>query len=83
MGSRANVWGVNSSNEIFRYTGNHANPWALVPGPGRLSDIGVAAEGTVWGVNAANEIFKYTGKGTNPWAQVPGALCGISVVPGP
>ena len=78
VGSQVNVWGLNLSNEIFRYTGNDAKPWALVPGP-LLSDIGVAGDGTVWGVNAANEIFNYTGNGANPWAQVPGALCRISV----
>jgi len=78
VGSQVNVWGLNLSNEIFRYTGNDAKPWALVPGP-LLSEIGVAGDGTVWGVNAANEIFNYTGNGANPWAQVPGALCRISV----
>lgn len=57
-GSSTNVWGVNAAGNIFRYTGNDANPWVQIPGA--LSDIGVGADGTVWGVNAAGNIFRYT-----------------------
>ncbi|MEE1766729.1 hypothetical protein PUR34_00340, partial [Streptomyces sp. JV185] len=53
-GSRTNVWGVNANANIYRYTGDDANPWVQIPGA--LTDIGAAADGTVWGVNAAGDI---------------------------
>ncbi|MFD8004173.1 tectonin domain-containing protein, partial [Streptomyces mirabilis] len=32
VGSRTHVWGVNSSGQIYRYTGHDANPWIGIPG---------------------------------------------------
>ena len=58
-GSRTNVWGVNSADQIWRYTNQDANPWLQIPGG--LSDVGAAADGTVWGVNSAGNIWRYTG----------------------
>ncbi|MEE1767433.1 hypothetical protein PUR34_04375, partial [Streptomyces sp. JV185] len=31
-GSRTNVWGVNANANIYRYTGDDANPWVQIPG---------------------------------------------------
>ncbi|MFC9283709.1 tectonin domain-containing protein, partial [Streptomyces collinus] len=41
VGSRTNVWGVNSAGNIYRYTNNDASPWVQVPGG--LTDIGAGA----------------------------------------
>ncbi|MGW1988161.1 tectonin domain-containing protein, partial [Streptomyces collinus] len=41
VGSRTNVWGVNSAGNIYRYTNNDASPWEQVPGG--LTDIGAGA----------------------------------------
>ncbi|MFJ2134506.1 tectonin domain-containing protein, partial [Streptomyces sp. NPDC087845] len=58
-GSRTHVWGVNSLDQIYRYTGHDTNPWIGIPG--RAVDIGVAADGTVWHVNSDGAIYRYTG----------------------
>ncbi len=50
---------VNSSNQIYRYTGHDANPWIGIPGG--ATDIGVAADGNVWHVNSSGGIWRYTG----------------------
>jgi virginiamycin B lyase len=47
------VWGVNSSDNIFRWTGNG---WQQVPGA--LKQISVGNTTNVWGVNSADNIFK-------------------------
>ena len=31
-GSSTNVWGVNAAGNIYRYTGDDANPWIEIPG---------------------------------------------------
>ena len=68
VGSVTNVWGVNSVGNIYRYTGDDANPWVQIPGPGgHLSDIGAAADGTVWVVNSVGNIYHYT------WDEHPGS----------
>jgi len=56
-GSVTNVWGVNAAQQIYRYTGNDANPFFRIPGA--LVNVSAAADGTVWGVNAAGQIFRY------------------------
>ena len=70
VGSRTNVWGVNSAGEIYRYTQDDANPWIQVPGT--LTDIGAAADGTVWGVNSAGNSYRYSGDGT--WTPIGGSV---------
>ncbi|MGW3407383.1 tectonin domain-containing protein, partial [Streptomyces zhihengii] len=30
VGSRTNVWGVNSAGNIYRYTNNDASPWVQI-----------------------------------------------------
>lgn len=75
VGSKANVWGVNSDGSIYCYTQKYRNPWILVPGG--LEDIGVGSDGTVWGVTASGVIFRYSEHGA--WTQIPGNLKRISV----
>jgi hypothetical protein len=74
-GSVTSVWGVNSGDNIFRYTGDDSKAWIQIPGA--LTDIGAAADGTVWGVNRGGDIFRYTWDSTH-WKKIPGALKRIS-----
>jgi hypothetical protein len=46
------VWGVNSANNIFRWTGSG---WQ--PVPGALKQISTGDVNKVWGVNSADAIF--------------------------
>jgi virginiamycin B lyase len=50
------MWGVNSSNQIFRWNGTG---WAGVPG--ELKYISIGTDGAVWGVNSSDQIFQWTG----------------------
>ena len=75
-GSVTNVWGVNSSGNIYRYTGDDGNPW-VQPGPGAFVDIGAGADGSVWGVNSVRHIYRYSSNRAQ-WAQVNGKLVAIS-----
>jgi hypothetical protein len=54
VGSAGLIWGVNASDQIFRYTGE--NEWQQIQGG--LKHVSVASDGTVFGVNANNEIFR-------------------------
>ncbi|MET9496939.1 hypothetical protein [Streptomyces sp. NPDC006552] len=47
------------STQIYRYSGQDANPWVGIPG--QAVDIGAAAAGTVWHVAAAGAICRYAG----------------------
>src|SRR6266550_123654 len=77
-GMARNVWGVNSSGHVYRYTGDDKNPWVRVPGT--LTEITAASDGTVWGVNSAGHIYRYTGdRDTKDWKRIPGTLHEISV----
>jgi virginiamycin B lyase len=61
VGSRTNVWGIDKSGEIFRYSGDDNDPWISIPLGGDPGlDIGAAADGTVWYLDAAGEIFRYS-----------------------
>ena len=65
------VGGVNSKDEIFRWTGNSFTP---VPN-GALKQISVGNSKNIWGVNAKNQIFIWTGNG---WRQIAGELSYVS-----
>ncbi len=71
VGSSSLVWGVNSSDQIFRRDGN---AWTKIPGI--LKQISIAADGTIWGVNASDEIFRRDG---NAWTKIAGQLKYVSV----
>ena len=78
-GSVTNVWGVNSHQQVYRYTGNDDQAWARFHGI-LLTDIGAAADGTVWGVNSDGEVFRYKWH-TDEWTKIIGcpSLSRISV----
>src|SRR5262245_34824111 len=66
------MWGVNSANEIFRWTGQG---WEHIPG--QLKYVSIGTDGAVWGVNTEDQIFRWTGSG---FKHVPnGALKQIAV----
>lgn len=87
------VWGVNSSDDIYRRTGvSHQNPigsgWEKVEG--KLKHVCLAAQPgaapgnfTVWGVNSQNNIYMKSGvtahSAGGPWQQVEGQLKQIHV----
>src|SRR6266550_2503708 len=78
-GMARNVWGVNSSGHVYRYTGDDKNPWVRVPGT--LTEITAASDGTVWGINSAGHIYRYTW-GSSPgdpghWVRIPGTVASI------
>jgi hypothetical protein len=75
------VWGVNSGNHVFRYTGDQdsSNPWKSVNGS--LKRIAVGSRTNVWGVDPAGKIYKYTNNdasGSNPWVNIPGTATDIA-----
>jgi len=53
VGSDGSVWGVNSLDKIYRWTGSD---WTLVGGS--LKQVSVGPDGSVWGVNSSNEIYR-------------------------
>jgi hypothetical protein len=70
--SAGEMWGVNSANEIFRWTGAG---WEHIPG--QLKYVSIGTDGAVWGVNTGDQIFRWTGSG---FQLVPnGALKQIAV----
>jgi len=71
VGSATNIWGVNASDNIFRWNGSG---WVQVPGALRF--IAAAADGTVWGVNGAGTPFRWGG---NDWVKMPGTVSAVSV----
>lgn len=73
VGFGGEVWGVNSSDMIYRYNGN--NTWTQIAG--RLKHVSVGQNGVVWGVNSSDNIYRYNGN--NTWTQISGALKQIEV----
>jgi len=72
VGHDGTVWGVNSSDNIYRYQGN--NQWTQISGA--LKQISVGSSNNVWGVNSSDNIYRWTG---TTWQQIPGALKNVSV----
>ena len=72
LGSRGrNGLGVNSSDNIYRRSGNG---WVKVAG--KLQQISVGSSSQLWGVNSNNNIYRRSG---NSWIKVPGGLKHVSV----
>jgi virginiamycin B lyase len=65
------VWGVNSSDNIFRWLGGG---WEQIPGS--LKQVSVGSATQIWGVNSSDNIFRWTGSG---WVQVAGGLKHVAV----
>jgi hypothetical protein len=75
-GLGAEVWGINASQQIFRF---NSNSNAFVQIPGLLKTIAVGGPSGnvgVWGINAANNVYEFDGTG---FVQVPGQLTQIAV----
>jgi virginiamycin B lyase len=72
------VWAINSSNKVFRFDPNIANP--LVPIGGILQTFKQIAAGGdgVWAVSLSNEIFQFQ-EDPESFVQVPGTLTSIAV----
>lgn len=70
VGSASNVWALDATGNIYRYSGDTWNPVA-----GNLKQISAATDGTVVGVNAGDEIFRYE---NGSWVRLPGLLRSIS-----
>ncbi|MCA0237190.1 MAG: hypothetical protein LCH81_12475 [Bacteroidetes bacterium] len=69
-GSRDNIWGVNTGNEIYCWT---ENTWKRQIGS--LQQISAAADGSVWGVNEQNKVYRRDG---TVFLQAPGLLRQVS-----
>ncbi|MYU19423.1 hypothetical protein GTZ78_54270, partial [Streptomyces sp. SID8361] len=60
------VWGVNSGNQIYRYTGDQGTTnWVGINGS--LVRIDAGSRTNVWGVDSAGAIYRYTNYDANPW----------------
>jgi virginiamycin B lyase len=66
------VWGLNNSNQIFRY---NESAFAFEQVPGIMTNISVGTKGDVWGVNSSDQIFVFV----DNFAQIPGQLRLIAV----
>ena len=71
VGANGVVWGVNKSQQIYRWTGKN---WQKMPGAAVRVDVG--PRGNAWVVNRSDDIFRWTG---NKWQKIPGKLKDIGV----
>jgi len=71
VGANGVVWGVNSAQQIYRWTGS---TWTQMPGA--ATRVSVDPQGNAWVVNAAGGIYAWNG---SDWAQIPGGLSDIGV----
>jgi virginiamycin B lyase len=69
------VWGINSSGEIYRFDRNAAG---VAVDSGALSQLSAGADGAVWGINAANQIWRFNPQ-TQGWMRLGGWLSQIAV----
>lgn len=77
-GADGSVWGVDSQNRVFHYTGPTQPVNTLRPIPGSFQQISVAADGTAWAVDANNLIYGFD-RQTQSFQIVPGELSQVSV----
>ena len=68
-----NVWGLDSSSNLYRFN-NQAQNWTQIVGT--LKQISAGANGSVWGVDSADNVYQFVEplQPTNAWHAVPGAL---------
>ncbi len=71
MGSDGTVWGVNSSNRVYRRVRGR---WREVRGRLKMLDVGNARN--IWGIGTDDRIYRWGGRS---WKQVRGRLKNISV----
>jgi len=73
VGALGAVWGVNSAQKIYRWTGS---TWTEMPGA--ATRISVDPQGNAWIVNASGQIYQWV---NNSWLQRPGAARDIAACP--
>jgi hypothetical protein len=66
-GAGKNVWGVNASDQIYRYNGNG---WDLIPGAATFVCAGW--DGSVWCCNRHGQTYRDVPGGRGNWQQVEG-----------
>ena len=69
------VWGVNSSDQIYKCKKPCNGAWQQVPGD--LKQVS-GGQKEVWGVNSSDSIYKRPVDGSGNWAQIPGKLKNVS-----
>ena len=77
-GADGSVWGVDTQNRVFHYTGPTQPSNTLRPIPGSFQKIAVGADGTAWAVDANNLIYGFD-RQTQRFQIVPGELAQVSV----
>src|SRR5262249_49104319 len=63
------VWGINSSSQVFRFNSATQSGWTQIPGA--LTSLAVGADG-VWGINASQQVFQFN-PATRAFVQIPNA----------
>jgi len=78
-GADGSVWGVNSQNNVYHYTGSAQPYHTLIQIPGSFQQISVAPDGAILAVDANNLVYAFD-RGTQTFQNVPGQpLAQISV----
>ena len=75
VGDADNVWGVNSSNEVFRHVVS-SDSWEQVTGQ-ELAQVSVGSDGTVWGVDSKSVIYRRLGN--NTWKPIEGRMTQVAL----
>src|ERR1700761_1664746 len=73
VASDGTVWGINSGDEIYHYSGSGWN-WIQ----GTLAQIAVGSRSSVWGLNGQGEIYRWDSDAES-WSWISGTLAQISV----
>ncbi|MFJ9371401.1 tectonin domain-containing protein [Nocardia sp. NPDC101769] len=73
-GGQPNLWGVDDSESIYRYTGGS---WTKIPGG--LSQVSISKSGVVWGVNSWGGVYRYDTTSPWSWTRMPGTLAQVEV----
>lgn len=84
VGANGTVWGVNSSQQIYRLLGAPTRPYqalSIIQGA-TLDQISVGVDGAVWGVSGGT--VEFFNRGTQTFQAVPGAptMAQVSVAAG-
>lgn len=72
VGSAQHIWGVNSGNDLWRWTGS---TWIRIAS-GTIKYVSAAADGTVWAISTNDAILRWNG---SAFSTMPGAAVQVSV----
>ncbi len=74
VGNASNIWGVDSSNKVFRKSGNL---WQhMSNAPSNMDHVSVGSDGAVWGVTTNNKVYQFL---NGIWSLKSGLFRQISV----